>query len=96
MPRLVHEDEEHESDSEAPAPDQRIATDGDEDAEKLQRAGDLEEHAAEEEQRRQDAAHPSAPRRRTVGLLLGELGASAIAGLRVAHEPCPIHSSPPT
>ena len=88
VPELVHEDEEDEADAEAPAPDERVAADRDEDAEELEGAGDLEQHAADDEERRQDAADgPAAPRRRPAGLLLRELG---------AHDPCPIHSSPPT
>ena len=58
---LVDEDEEHEADAEAPAPDEGVAADRDEDAEELQRAGDLQQHGAGDEDRRQDAA-PDGPR----------------------------------
>ena len=86
VPELVHEDEQDEADAEAPAPDQRVAADGDEDAEELERAGDLQQHRAGDEDRREEPrparGAAAAPRR-----LLGKLA---------AHEPCPIHSSPPT
>ena len=94
VPELVDEDEEDESEPERPAPDERVAADRNEDAEELERAGDLEEHAADDEQRGEDATdQPAASPRRVVGLLLGELGAHDAGS---AHDPCPIHSSPPT
>ena len=97
VPELVHEDEEHESEPEAPAPDQRVAADGEKHAEELQRAGDLEEHAAEDEQRGEDAAE-QLRRGAAPGARPAPRGTqcSCVPGSRVAHDPCPIHSSPPT
>ena len=96
VPELVDEDEEDEPEPEAPAPDQRVAADGEKHAEELQRAGDLEQHAAENEQRGEDAAeHSAAPRRRRWRAARRQASACR-PGSRVAHDPCPIHSSPPT
>ena len=96
MPELVHEDEEHEPETEAPAPDQRVAADGEKHAEELQRAGDLEEHTAEDEQRGEDAAEHAAAARRRALALLGDRLQPVVRAPGVAHDPCPIHSSPPT
>ena len=89
VPELVHEDEEDEPDAEAPAPDQGVAADRDEDAEELQRAGDLQQHRTGDEDRGEQAS--PALTRRPRRLLLREP-----VRRPGAHEPCPIHSSPPT
>ncbi len=83
---LVDEDQEDDADAEAPAPDEGIGADRDEDAEELERADQLEHGGPGDYERCDQASQPASrtPRRR---LLRKQL---------VAHDPCPIHSSPPT
>ena len=49
VPQLVYKDEKDEAEAEAPAPDKRVTADGEEDAEGLERARDLEEHSTDDE-----------------------------------------------
>src|SRR5581483_5785241 len=54
--QLVHQDERDEPDRELPPPDQRVAADGDEDAEELEREGaELDRHPDHGGERRPDA-----------------------------------------
>ncbi len=96
---LVHEDEQDEAHAERPAPDESVGGDRDEDAEELQRARELDEQGANDEHRREQPP----PRGRAVerrpfelGRLRLELACLPQLVRGVLHDPCPIHSSPPT
>src|SRR5207248_7132081 len=61
---LVHEDQQHEADPELPAPDQRVAADGDEDRRELrEREAELDDEAEDDCDRRPDPPRDRAPRR---------------------------------
>ena len=55
---LVDEDEQHEADAEAPPPDEGVAAHRDEDAEELQRPGDLQQHCTGNGNGREQAPEP--------------------------------------
>src|SRR6476469_176638 len=89
VPELVDEDQQHEPDCELPAEDQRIRSDGDEDAREL--------HEHEPELRRRD--HERDHRADQLADAAGPIRAARVDRLVVtllveAHDPLPIHSAP--
>src|SRR6266540_1970944 len=80
VPHLVHEDEQDEPDRETPSPDQRVAADGDEDAQELEdREPELEHEPDHHGERRPDLLQEALPGR----LRVDRPVASLVRGLLV-------------
>src|SRR5258708_30815490 len=58
---LVQEDQDDDTESELPAPDQRVAAEGDEDRRELDQEPELRRESSEEDDRREDLPREAAP-----------------------------------
>ncbi len=85
---LVQQDQQHDPDRVPPAEEERVQADGDEDAARL---GDHER-----ELRQRDRAGDQRPERALDRLApVSSLRPQRLVVGVLAHDPCPIHSSPP-
>jgi hypothetical protein len=103
---LVHQNEQDEADCKTPAPEQRVAADGDEDRGQLEDAeAELGDEADQDKDRCEKAAKEGAPiRARMDRLVVSQLAGCRLHAPTVARpaaspglqDPLPIHSSPPS